>query len=275
MDITTDTAPAPSGASHMDALPASAGPGQGPCPACGEVGAGARLGFATLWKLLLKHLKLEKGLVRTLRDMVVRPGPSLRAYFAGDQRYAFVNPVTYLLLAAASSLLVLQLYRDGYRQIMAEGLRAGLGQATVVPGTTQAEFVKAYADVSIEVMQNTSLTSIALLAPVVLLVWLMFRGPRLNLAEAFVFGLYAMGTGLFLHSLLITPLLAAGLWTLGQHAGLVLYLAIPFWMGISLFGATWGNGLRLLVATGGGYAIGSMGIHVVIGAIVAFRLLAS
>jgi small basic protein len=242
------------------------------CPHCTGGMAAGRLSLGAMWALVGQHLKLEKGLLRTLRDMVLRPGATLRLYFDGAQRRAYVNPVTYLLLSAASSLLVLQLYKDGYRDMLAQGLRAGMGsQAPVVPGTSQAEFVQTYTDVMIEVMQNTSLTSIALVA---LLVWLLFRGPRLNLAEALVFGLYAMGTGLFLHSLLITPLLAADMWTLGQHAGMALYLAIPFWMGLSLLGVTLGNAVRMLVATVGGYAIGSVGIHVLIGAIVAFRMLA-
>lgn len=103
----------------------------------------------------------------------------------------------------------------------------------------------------------------------------MFRGPRLNLAEALVFALYAMGTGLFLHSLFITPLLAAEYWDTAQAGGMALYLAIPTWMTSNYFGVSLRNAARAVFAILAGFVTGLLAIYLVVGVLVAVRLIKS
>jgi hypothetical protein len=232
--------------------------------------------MAAMASLVGKHLKLERGLLHTLTDLTLRPGAMLRGYFAGGRRRDYLNPVTYLLLAAATSLLVFELYEDRYRVWMAQqiaiGTRRQLPDGATALGPA-SEFAKAYIESMFEVMQRTTFTSLALVLPFALLVWLLFRGPRLNLAEALAFAFYAMGTGLFLHSLFITPVLMTGHWDLAQHGGIALYLAMPVWMGLAYFGFSVGHALRMAVAVLAGFAIGVCAIYVTVGVMVALRML--
>jgi hypothetical protein len=246
------------------------------CPHCAQAVPSGRLSLASIASLVGKHLKLERGLLHTLVDLTLRPGAVLGGYFSGARRRDYLNPVTYLLLSAATSLLVFELYEDRYRTWMAQQIAAET-RRQMPDGTTAlgpaSEFTRAYIESMFEVMQRTTFTSLALVIPFALLVWLLFRGPRLNLAEALAFAFYAMGTGLFLHSLVITPLLMAGQWDLAQHGGIVLYLAMPVWMGLAYFGFSAGRALRMLLAVLAGFAIGVVAIYVTVGVMVALRML--
>lgn len=271
MDTTTQAVGTPPRAERADGPP----DGAVACPICRDATPVGRLSLRGIVALVGKHLKLERGLLRTLADLSLRPGAMLRAYFSGERRHRYVNPVTYLVLSTAASLLAFELYKPAFRVWVAG--RIGVETQRQMPEGTAlgaaSDFAKAYIEAMFEVMQRTTFTSLALVLPVALLLWLLFRGPRLNLAEALAFALYSMGTGLFLHSVLITPLMVARQWDMAQVAGTGLYLAVPVLMGLGYFGRTIGNGLRLLLAVLGGFVVGVMAIYVVVGVVVALRLL--
>jgi hypothetical protein len=172
---------------------------------------------------------------------------------------------------------VFELYEEQFRAWMAVNITAETQKQLPAGGIEgagpAAEFAKAYTEAMFEVMQRTTLTSLALVLPFALLMWLMFRGPRLNFAEALVFALYSMGTGLFLHSIFITPLLAADYWDAAQAGGMALFLALPVWMAVAYFGASVRNVLRAVFAVLGGFVSGLIAIYVVVGVVVAMRLL--
>lgn len=240
------------------------------CPACATPLSG-RLSLSGVGTLVRAHLRLERGLVHTLFDLGLRPRRMLTAYFDGRARRDYVNPITYLLLAAASSLLVFELYEDGFRAWVHTYMAREAG--TLPPQSLPAaNFVRVYTDVFLEVMQRTTFTSLALTLPLALLAWLLFRGPRFNLAEAVALACYAVGTGLFLHSIFVTPLLMAGWWRFAQNAGLVLYLGVPVWHVVALFGRRPSCIARGIIATLGAYAAGMLAIVVVVGVVTAFRL---
>lgn len=244
------------------------------CPACGGA-PGGRIGFASLAGLVRRHAKLERGLPHTLFDLVVRPGRMLSDYLAAHRRREYVNPVSYLLLSAAASLLAFELYRDGYERWIGARLAASAQAWGESRGRLPAEvmrFQQAYSESVMQVLTSSTFASLALVLPFGLAVWLATGTRRVNLAESLVFALYAVGTALFAHTLLIVPVLLADGFELAQHLGLVLYLALPLWIGLDLFGRTWATVLRMGLAMLGGYVVGVAVILVAVFALTALRL---
>lgn len=202
-----------------------------------------RLSFGFLVRELQHYLHLEKGLPHTFVDLVIRPGRLLRGYFDGRYRHEYTNPVVYSLMATAASLLAFGTYRDAFSNWM----RARV--ATLPTAAAPDSFLQAYLGNLFVASQRAALSSFLLAIPMALPVWLLFRSPRLNLAEAFAFALYAIGTYLFAHALAVSPIVyATHHWIFAQYAGLALQVAIPLWLGLRLFGGTGIGTLKLLVA---------------------------
>lgn len=204
-----------------------------------------RLTFRFFFHELQHYLHLEKGLLHTFVDLLGRPGLLLRGYFDGTHRREYTNPIAYILLAAAASLLSFSTYREAFTAWM----RSGMGMPPVA-GAPDA-FLKAYMENLLAVSQRTAVTSTLLAIPLALFLWLLFRSPRFNLAESFAFALYATGTYLFVYALGLGPVIyATENWTLAQYGGLLLQVVVPLWLGLKLFGSTITNGMKLLVAAG-------------------------
>lgn len=211
--------------------------------------AAERLTFPYFLRELQHYLHLDKGLPRTLVDLVRRPGATLRGYFDGTGRTGYTNPITYSLMAAAVSLLAYSLYREPFvawvRARMVDPVTAG--NASGVPG--MADFMREYSDNLFEVTQHPAVTSMTLAVPQALLLWLLFRNARFNVAEAFAFALYATGTFLFLHALLVAPVVYfTHAWGFAQNAGFGLQIAVALWLGLALFGAQLVNAAKLVAA---------------------------
>lgn len=228
--------------------------------------AAQRLTFAYFLRELQHYLHLDKGLPRTVVDLVRRPGTMLRGYFDGTGRAGYTNPITYSLMAAAASLLAYGLYREPFvawvRARMVEPVTAG--QASGVPG--MGDFMRAYSDNLFQVTQHPAVTSITLAVPQALLLWLLFRSPRFNVAEAFAFALYAIGTFLFVHALVVSPIVYfSHAWGFAQVAGFGLQVAIALWLGLGLFGARLANAAKLVVAFGVSLAVWMVLLTIVVG----------
>lgn len=244
------------------------------CPRCGGE-RGGRLSLGTLATLVGKHVKLERGLLHTLLDLTLRPRGMLRGYLAGDRRSEYVNPVSFLLLAAGTSLLVGRLYLDGYRAWMGTQVATSTAawQSTADAGPERAEaFVRHYVQALYEVMQSTTFTGLALVIPFGLALRLAFRKAGVNLAESLALALYVTGHAIFLHTALVAPFLVAGEWDLAQNVGLVLYLVAPLWLGLGYFGASAGHLLRFSLAMLAAYLVGTAIILAAVAVIVAVRL---
>lgn len=193
--------------------------------------AAERLTFTHFVHELQHQWHLEKGLPHTIVDLLRRPGDMLRGYFAGTRRAGYTNPITYSLLAAGASLLAYGLYREPYVAWMRMTLAARPA------GAQAAAFMRAYSEHLFEVTEHTAINAIALAIPQAILVWLLFRGPRFNLAESFALALYSIGTYMFLYVALVTPVLYfAHAWTIGQWAGVLLEVGVALHIGLGLFG---------------------------------------
>lgn len=253
-------------------------PAQQDPPICARCAASVPQGRLTLrgiGLLVTKHLKLERGLLHTLWDLLIRPGVMLTRYIGG-RRSEYVNPVTYLLLSAALSLLTFEIYREDFAREMRRQMQAALGPPSGGNALGSPEqFSMMWTDSIIAIVEHTTFTSFAMVLPVAGMFWLMFRRRAVNLAESMAIALYSVGTALFLHSLLVAPMLVFDPTSfIAQRVGLAIYLLVPLWMGLAYFGWTKGNIARLLGVTAGGYLAGTALIYGVALVVLAFKYFA-
>lgn len=226
----------------------------------GQQFAPERLTFAYFARQLQHYLHLEKGLPHTFVDLLRRPGPTLRGYFDGTGRAGYTNPVAYTLMAAAASLLAFGLYREAF----AAWMQGRMGELPAIP-SIPAGFMQHYGQNMMAVTQLTALNSVGLAVPQALLLWLLFRSPRFNLAEAFALALYGVGTFLFVHALLVGPFLyATEAWDVGSWVSPVLQTAVALRLGLGLFGARMRTALKLLVAVVSGFLVWTVGLTIIV-----------
>ena len=165
----------------------------------------------------VRHLlNLDTGWLRTARELTVSPGPMIRRYVDGH-RSVYANPFGYLVIATAVSFVIQNLAGFQDRMVMA-------AQNNSMRSPLQMEFVNTFTEL---LFQHMLFVSLGIVIPIALLVRVLFRGSGYNLAECFVFSLYAAGhTALF--GLVLIPVLMllppSGL----IQAGVSLGVAIPY-----------------------------------------------
>ncbi|MCP4659101.1 MAG: DUF3667 domain-containing protein [bacterium] len=170
---------------------------------------------------------LERGWLRTARELSTEPGAMIRRYV--EDRRGYTNPFAYLLTATALSV-VLQMV-TGFQGKVIEQMESVAGPTT---GPGQAAFVQ---NVSELVYQNLIYVSLSVLIPLALLLRLLFRRAGFNLAEVLVFALYAGG-----HAALIGIVLMLVHWivraplTLQGTLGTILAIAYIAYAAVGFFG---------------------------------------
>jgi hypothetical protein len=82
------------------------------CPACGQHRRGSkRIGLREVAEHVTKDvLNFDTALLRTIRDLSLRPGPMCRDYVAG-RRKRYLNPLAYYLLVGGVMLLASSLLK--------------------------------------------------------------------------------------------------------------------------------------------------------------------
>lgn len=225
------------------------------CPRCaaGAAGRRERLSMSAIAGLLSQHARLERGLLHTLAELLLHPGRMIRAYFDG-YRAAYVNPVTYMLVAAAASLLCFELYEQDYMAWTRADMQARLGSGEF---GADSPFFAAYLDGLLSATKRTATTSFLVCVPLALMTRLLFGDRRINLAECFAFSFYVQGTALFLGTGAALAVWISGEWSL-MLGGTLVYMGYTLWAGMQLFGrslATFGR-LLLVSLVSGGIAMG-------------------
>lgn len=98
------------------------------CPNCGHIHADEfcsvcgqrrlpRFTWNYLWNSILETLEFERGMLRTFRDMVVRPAAMMQQFWSGGTQ-GYTNPFKYILLAVAISATIVQLFgQDVFNQL--------------------------------------------------------------------------------------------------------------------------------------------------------------
>ena len=274
----------PETAARRPALAEPHGDGAAACPNCGAVRLGdychgcgqhhleAPVTLRLLWREFAERvLKMERGLLVTVRDLTLSPGAVARRYLDG-QRRRYVNPLSYLLLGAAVTLLLLPrvydatLTPEAMEQLSRMGASAGGADvAAMAPDQRAAyealttEWLPTVAEAALSIMLSVYSVLMVALAVVLGGAFRFFFGdrmPRWTFAESLVPAFYLVG-----HYALLFPLVGA----------LVLFTSLPAiaMMGLSLtilaalvvatalglYGRTWGTAALSLVALVGSYGV--------------------
>ena len=218
-------------------------------PYCHECGQKYRDTPLTLRELLTRVFRVvtdvDSGLLYTLRVAFRNPGAVARRYVDGETR-RFLNPISYLLVAATLLYVVMGLFKAQSVTFLLEQIR----NPVLVPSSSEAPlfdpenpFVqwlgatteREYAAALFERQRQylTLMNSFSVI-PITLGTWLFFR-KQSTLAETAVLGIYVVAqTALF--NMIITPL-AASLNSMAvlMSAGTLVSLSLHLWAATAFF----------------------------------------
>ena len=242
------------------------------CHGCGQHHLEAPVTLRLLWREFAERvLKMERGLLVTARDLTVSPGAVARRYLSG-QRRRYVNPLSYLLLGAAVTLLLLPRVYDAtltpemMEQLSGAGLSASGADLESMPPDRRAfmeayltEFVPAFVGAMLSIMLSVYSVMMLVLAVALGGAFRLFFGdrtPRRTFAESLVPAFYLVG-----HYALLFPLVGAlilfaslpGTVMMALSFGLLAALVVATALG--LYGRTWGTAALSLVALAGSYVV--------------------
>ncbi|PAP76794.1 DUF3667 domain-containing protein [Rubrivirga marina] len=209
------------------------------CHACGQHESVAdRLTFRSLWRDFRKRrLNLDRGLFRTLLDVVRRPGAVADAFVEG-RRQTYTHPITLLFVVYAVYALLLSVIGDRVDGMMMDQFERQLA-ARPVDDAELAAFMDAYLDGVIEAFHlfytYGAYFAVFMILPFALACrWLLGDRGR-TLAECAVLGAYIEVAVVLPSMLVFTPLSAAlGNQWIGS-AGLLLYVGYAAWSARGFF----------------------------------------
>jgi hypothetical protein len=189
------------------------------CHSCGQRALAGRLRFADVGRWLVgKLLDADRGLLMTMRELTLRPGPTIQRYVDG-QRTRFTNPFAYLFIGGAVSALLWTFTPDA--------MRAELAKSAADDMRWFGPLTEAQSRAALGLWEKTvpyaAQVQLAVCLPLVFILRLFFRRSGHNLAEISVFALFVSGQLMFVSSLAMLPLQLAGASTLAH--GLVVLLS--------------------------------------------------
>lgn len=135
-----------------------------------------------LREIVERFFDVEKGWLRTARDLTLGPGAMIRRYVQGHRK-VYANPFAYLVVGTAVTILTQKAVGFQERMVATTG-------ANVTDSPLQLEFITRFTEL---ISQNALYVSIGIVVPLAMLVRLFFRRSGYNLAECLVFALYSVG----------------------------------------------------------------------------------
>ena len=135
-----------------------------------------------LSELIERFFDVDKGWLRTVRELTLGPGAMIRRYVEGHRK-VYANPFAYLVVGTAVSIMAQRAV--GFQERM-----IATTSGNTVDSPLQMEFANRFTEL---ISQNALYVSLGILVPLALLVRLFFRRSGYNLAECFVFALYTVG----------------------------------------------------------------------------------
>ncbi len=203
------------------------------CHACGQHESVAeRLAFRSLWHdFRVRRLSLDRGLPRTVVDVLLRPGHVARTFVDG-KRQTYTHPVTLLFVVYAVYAVIFKLVEDGYGAMMEAQMKAQLAGSLPATGEPDAAMEMAMT-VMMEAVRflftyGAYFTLLIVLPFAALLRWLLADRGR-TMAESAVFGAYVEAAVVIPSALVLTPLSVALQSTWVGSLSLILYLVYAAW----------------------------------------------
>ena len=179
-----------------------------------------------------RFLSIEKGWVRTVKDLFVRPAAMLKQYIRGD-RAGYVHPLSYLVLNGIIVYFMVQFW----------GVDKLIAKDTVTFGVefTPAQ-VRNQLESSASVFQNLNLVYIGVILPFACFLYLFFKKARYNLAEMIVVAAYTVcHTALF--GLFTMPIYSIFELNSLVYTGVGMLISLTYfcYVGILFFGGGFGT----------------------------------
>ncbi|HET6232321.1 MAG TPA: DUF3667 domain-containing protein [Longimicrobiaceae bacterium] len=222
------------------------------CSGCGQSARQERLTVAHVASDLVSQvLSLDGALLRTAVEMTTRPGGLIADYVTGKRR-RYVSPLAYLFFGTAAWLLLSNLYEAQMVAWMRDTMAQSESGFSLIFSPRQAEF---YRTTLFTLSRQFTYTSILMGVPFALTIRLLFRNSGINLAESFVFTLYAFGHAALLYAVASTVLIV-GLHAsvdVAMKASYAIYLAVCIHAAIGLFGSPVKSALKSAAALVAGY----------------------
>ncbi len=256
VDISLEPAPAPSAAPGPEkaapepCLNCGADRVGAYCHACGQHFLDQRLTLRWLIKeFVARFFKLERGFLYTFRKLFTDPGGVARRYVEGQRRQYF-NPLTYFILSAAISLLVMALYE----QQVVETLNTMDNPIVESLGGTESnqEELRALMDPTTVIntlKQTYTIMMMLVCIPFALLLRFFFggQGRRYNLAETFIFVLYTTGHVILIAGLLAPFAMMISIWA-SQAVTFLAYFVICGYAALGFYGRRFQSVLLTIIA---------------------------
>ncbi len=129
-----------------------------------------------------RFFDVDKGWLRTVRELTFGPGAMIRRYVEGHRK-VYANPFAYLVVGTAVSIMV-QRFVGFQERLVANA------SSKSMESPLQMDFVNRFTEL---MSQNALFVSIGILVPLAILLRLFFRRSNYNLAECFVFSMYSVG----------------------------------------------------------------------------------
>ena len=203
------------------------------CHACGQHESVAeRLTFRSLWRdVRVRRLNLDRGLPRTLVDVLLRPGHVARTFVEG-RRQTYTHPVTLLFVVYAVYAVLLSVLGEPLDAMMTDQFERELATRPI-DNPELATFMDAYMEGVLEAFHlfytYGAYFAVFMILPFALACrWLLGDRGR-NVAECAVFGAYVEVAVVLPSMLVFTPLSVALQNQVIGMAGLVLYVAYAAW----------------------------------------------
>lgn len=209
-----------------------------------EAAAPPRLTLRFLFhEMAERFFNLEKGWLRTARELTTGPGAMIRRYVETDRK-SYANPLSYLVMATAVSIVV-QSVAGVQERLM------GHFQSAAIESPDMYQFAN---EVNELIFRNILYVSFAILIPFAILMRLLCRRSGVNLAESFVFAFFAGGHAAFIGLFLIALLLLTSMHpTLYAVLGITVSIAYYSYAAVGFFGGRVATVLKTIVAFFTGY----------------------
>jgi hypothetical protein len=155
------------------------------CPNCGSPRTVQKIDTKYLIEELISVFNLEKGILFTIRETLLRPGESIRMYLKTDRSY-LVKPVLFIILCSLVYTFTQQLlqFHDGYIDI-------GTGSGDPIAGDMILTWIS----------ENYGYSNILIAFFIALWTKLFFRKQPYSYFEAVVLLCYVMGISMLIYTI--------------------------------------------------------------------------
>ena len=152
------------------------------CPGCGAPSRPERINRHYVWHEL-QHgiLHLEKGFLYTTKELLIRPGATVRSFLAGDRKRHY-KPIAYVIISSVIFSIV-----DHWLKPSAQAPTPGTAVNPVMNWVTA----------------NYNISNLIEIVFIALLLLLIFRKTGINYLENFVLCCYLSGVAMLFGSLLL------------------------------------------------------------------------